>query len=177
MPTAWACVPWTKGPKWANLSFSSVFHSGFDHEYPATHCDQGRDPWPCSLHRRNVCAHYWLHWHHWKPPSPLCILQVQKFLLWLICVALSFTCAHVQISPLLSTWIKSNGNKCGGKERRRQPYMDENTSMCIIDNLSVNLWWVKEPKWEKKLFYKQFPIESLKNGLILLKIETTVLQL
>lgn len=119
MPTAWACVPWTKGPKWAKLSFSSVFHSGFEHEYPATHCDQGRDPWPCSLHRRNVCAHYWLHRHHRKPPSPLRVLQVQKFLLWLIWVALSFTCAFLQLSALLSSWIKSNGSKCGGERGER----------------------------------------------------------
>lgn len=128
----------TKGPKWAKLFFSSVFHSGFEHEYPATHCDQGRDPWPCSLHCRNVCAHYWLHWHHRKPPSPLRILQVQKFLLWLISVALSFTCALEQISALLFTWIKSDGNKYEGKERRRQLYTHGNTSMCIIDNLTVN---------------------------------------
>lgn len=91
----WASVPWNTCFECAQFSFSSVSHPGFEHGHPATHCDQGGDPWPRSLHCRNMCSCYWLYWHHREPPGSLCILQVfPSQLIWL---ALQLVCACGQM--------------------------------------------------------------------------------
>lgn len=141
------------------LSFPfPVFYSGSEHGHPATPRDQGRDPRPCSLHRRNMCAHYWLHWHHWKPPSSLCILQVQKFLLWLIWLALRFTCSCVQmlcIGYLLDQISEQRLMATNGVGESSPSPPSTHTT----DNLSVNSSCFKESEKINTLFYKQFQLK------------------
>lgn len=94
-----------------SVLLSFVFHPGFEHGHPATFCDQVRDPRPCSLHGGDVCSCYWLHWHHRKPPSSLCILQVPRFHSFpsLPC---SLSASLWRYSAWISSWVRTSSKGC-----------------------------------------------------------------
>lgn len=97
----------------------------------------------------------WSEWP-WASPVPMC-----RFL---HCFPLGLN--------LMGTNVGGKREEGKSTHMETHPYASLTTSVQIPDVLKNQM------KWENNtLFYKQFPVESLKNGLILLMIETTVSQL